>query len=1094
MARDLRLEVLLNAVDKVTTPLRAITRSSGATAEALKASREQLKQLKAQQRDVDSFRQLAAANEETAAALQASRQKLAELGRQTATVRQQLAPLNALYEESTRRLDAEKASNDASARALKAVRAERTLAREEFKKATASIASYNERLAQGIDLSADERAELARLIAGQTQRRASIEQLEAREKKLAEQHTESSRKLRLVRDGHKAVRQEMLSIKRPHDELLRQYKEAKAATERLGQQYGKQQHDLQGLQGKLAEAGIKTSRLGAEELRLKQKLTETNRAIEQQAKALERATRQQKQLSRAKQQYESLQSVAGSMSASGAAGLATGTGILYAGARMIAPSIAAQQQGSMIAAQGGESTEQAKQYAAIIRGIRADGLSDDMAAIGTAVAAVRSTLGDLGEAGLDRASRKAMDLSAVLGGDVAEHVQTVGILLQNKLAGSSDEAFDLLTAGLQQVSTQMRGELPEILHEYSTHFRGMGYTGAEAMGLLVTMAKQGKFALDKTGDAIKEFSIRGSDMSKASVGAYEALGFNAAKMSSAVASGGDEAKQALQQTAKALLEIADPAERANTAIALFGTPVEDLAVDQIPAFLQAMAGAGEGIGDVAGKSAALGKTLRDNLGGDVQAMAGAWSELNSTLADSQAGPLRQVTQGITQMLGSLRAWVQENPALAAGLVKAAMGLGMLVAAGGAVTLVLASMLGPFAIVRYAMAVTGIRAASLGGALMRLGKYVLPFVGKGSQRLVGALGMLVIRLGLLRDAFFRALPAILGAARIFMTSLLQAVQAPLKLLIVSLGKFAWLLISRIPMALSMAAKAALLLGRALLLNPIGLAVTAIAGAAYLIWSNWSTLGPKFDALWSSIKSLTAAAFGAITTAIAGAWGQIKAAFAGGLSGIAALILNWSPLGLFYQAFAGVMGWFGVDLPGKFSEFGANILQGLVTGITSKLGAVKEAIMGAGDAVTGWFKEKLGIHSPSRVFAELGGWTMAGLDQGLTAAQAGPLKTVAQTAKQLTAAGTVALGASMAMPALADLPSAPAFDTRPPLSAASAAPGGGSGGLVVQGDTINITIQAAPGSDTAALRQMIEQLLQERERGKAARLRSALHDRE
>lgn len=970
MARDLRLEVLLNAVDKVTAPLRAITRSSGATAEALKASREQLKQLKAQQRDVDSFRQLAAANEETAAALQASRQKLAELGRQTATVRQQLAPLNALYEESTRRLDAEKASNDASARALKAVRAERTLAREEFKKATASIASYNERLAQGIDLSADERAELARLIAGQTQRRASIEQLEAREKKLAEQHTESSRKLRLVRDGHKAVRQEMLSIKRPHDELLRQYKEAKAATERLGQQYGKQQHDLQGLQGKLAEAGIKTSRLGAEELRLKQKLTETNRAIEQQAKALERATRQQKQLSRAKQQYESLQSVAGSMSASGAAGLATGTGILYAGARMIAPSIAAQQQGSMIAAQGGESTEQAKQYAAIIRGIRADGLSDDMAAIGTAVAAVRSTLGDLGEAGLDRASRKAMDLSAVLGGDVAEHVQTVGILLQNKLAGSSDEAFDLLTAGLQQVSTQMRGELPEILHEYSTHFRGMGYTGAEAMGLLVTMAKQGKYALDKTGDAIKEFSIRGSDMSKASVGAYEALGFNAAKMSSAVASGGDEAKQALQQTAKALLEIEDPAERANTAIALFGTPVEDLAIDQIPAFLQAMAGAGEGIGDVAGKSAALGKTLRDNLGGDVQALGGAWSELNSTLADSQAGPLRQTTQGITRLLGNVRAWVQANPALAAGLVKVAVGFGLMLAAGGALTLVLASILGPFAMVKLAMMTFGIKALPLLGLLPTLG-----------------------------------------------------------LAIKAVGTALWALAAN-PVVLVIAGIAA-----------------AIAGAAYLIWSNWGTLGPKFAAVWESIKS----------------------------------------------GFSGVMGWF-ATLPQRFVQFGADILQGLVTGIASKLGAVKEAIMGAGDAVTGWFKEKLGIHSPSRVFAELGGWTMAGLDQGLAAAQDGPLKTVAQTAKQLTAAGTVALGAGMAMPALADLPSAPAFDTRPPLSAASAAPGGGSGGLVVQGDTINITIQAAPGSDIAALRQMIEQLLQERERGKAARLRSALHDRE
>lgn len=42
-------------------------------------------------------------------------------------------------------------------------------------------------------------------------------------------------------------------------------------------------------------------------------------------------------------------------------------------------------------------------------------------------------------------------------------------------------------------------------------------------------------------------------------------------------------------TARALLAIRDPAERANTAIALFGTPVEDLSVDQIPQFLKALA-------------------------------------------------------------------------------------------------------------------------------------------------------------------------------------------------------------------------------------------------------------------------------------------------------------------------------------------------------------------------------------------------------------------------------------------------------------------------------------------------------------------------
>ncbi|MOA14255.1 hypothetical protein D3C78_1343450 [compost metagenome] len=69
------------------------------------------------------------------------------------------------------------------------------------------------------------------------------------------------------------------------------------------------------------------------------------------------------------------------------------------------------------------------------------------------------------------------------------------------------------------------------------------------------------------------------------------------------------------------------------------------------------------------------------------------------------------------------------------------------------------------------------------------------------------------------------------------------------------------------------------------------------------------------------------------------------------------------------------------------------------------------------------------------------------------------------------------------------SAMAIDSRPPLAA-----GTGTAPMVVQGDTYHITISATPGTDTAGLRQMLNQLLDERERGKAARLRASLHDRD
>lgn len=54
-------------------------------------------------------------------------------------------------------------------------------------------------------------------------------------------------------------------------------------------------------------------------------------------------------------------------------------------------------------------------------------------------------------------------------------------------------------------------------------------------------------------------------------------------------------------------------------------------------------------------------------------------------------------------------------------------------------------------------------------------------------------------------------------------------------------------------LMFAGKSLLWLGRALLMNPIGLAITAIAGAAYIIYKYWDPLKKFFSDLWGGIVS-------------------------------------------------------------------------------------------------------------------------------------------------------------------------------------------------------------------------------------------------
>ena len=51
------------------------------------------------------------------------------------------------------------------------------------------------------------------------------------------------------------------------------------------------------------------------------------------------------------------------------------------------------------------------------------------------------------------------------------------------------------------------------------------------------------------------------------------------------------------------------------------------------------------------------------------------------------------------------------------------------------------------------------------------------------------------------------------------------------------------------------------------------------------------------------------------------------------------------------------------------------------VLTKLGALRDAVVGAATSAAGWFKEKLGIHSPSRVFMQLGSYVGEGAALGI-----------------------------------------------------------------------------------------------------------------
>jgi hypothetical protein len=133
-----------------------------------------------------------------------------------------------------------------------------------------------------------------------------------------------------------------------------------------------------------------------------------------------------------------------------------------------------------------------------------------------------------------------------------------------------------------------------------------------------------------------------------------------------------------------------------------------------------------------------------------------------------------------------------------------------------------------------------------------------------------------------------------------------------------------------------------------------------------------------------------------------------------------------------------------VPQTMTGVGANMMQGLVDGITGGAANVVKAITGAvGDAITG-ARKLLGIASPSRVFAEMGGYTAEGFAMGVDdgageaqsalAAMVAPPEPSAIEQAYATAGG----GASSSTAASAPAAAAPG----------ASASGGWSGDLILQ----------------------------------------------
>lgn len=324
-----------------------------------------------------------------------------------------------------------------------------------------------------------------------------------------------------------------------------------------------------------------------------------------------------------------------------------------------------------VAAQLGLTEAEAARAGEAAAGAYGNAFGADMASVQAATAGVISSIAGMRDANvedLQAITEKVLTLSDGFEIEADRISQVVGQMLSTGLASSAEEGLDLLTAALQKVPAAVREDIMDATDEYGPFFAAVGMSGEEAMGALVAASEKGMYGIDKTGDAVKEFSIRATDMSSASVAAYEAAGLSAEEMAAKILAGGEEGAEGFQQVIDGLLSIEDPVARANAAIGLFGTPLEDLGVNEIPTFLQGLSGMSGGLGDVKGAADDMAASMGDNV-------ATKWMEVQRSFEMI----ITTVAGRLLPALMPLMEWAAENPEL---LTAVAIAVGVLALAFG----------------------------------------------------------------------------------------------------------------------------------------------------------------------------------------------------------------------------------------------------------------------------------------------------------------------------------------------------------------------------------------------------------------------------
>ncbi|MFK9997130.1 phage tail tape measure protein [Klebsiella aerogenes] len=526
---------------------------------------------------------------------------------------------------------------------------------------------------------------------------------------------------------------EMSSLESPTKKQTQALEAQWRAVSRLEQKQQQETRQMAAARAELYRLGLSAGGGARETARIARETERYNRQLAEQERRLREVGERQRKLNAIKAKAEKTRELRNSLAGNGAGAMAAG---VTTGMTLLAPvkayseseNAANQLAGSMMGPGGKVAPEFEKiNRLAVALGDKLPGTTADFQNMMTMLRrqgmSAQVILGGLGESAaylgvqLQMAPTAAAEFAAKLQ-DATQTSEKDMMNLMDVIQKGFYAGVDSgnMLQGFSKISSAM-----DIIHK-------KGLDAAKTFAPLLVMADQASMAGESAGNAYRK--IFQATLNNKKIGkANDALAGTGIKLSFQNNKGQFAGLENLYAQLEKLRKITDDGKRQSVINTLFGDDAETLQA------LNIMINKGiEGYRDTAAKlenQASLRERVDaslNTLGNKWEAATGSFTNAMASIGETVAPALKKLADWLGELASRLDGFVKRHPQLTSALFKLAAGFAIVATAAGVVSLALASVLGPMAVVRMSAGGMGLKFSSafglIGKAISSVGKSII----------------------------------------------------------------------------------------------------------------------------------------------------------------------------------------------------------------------------------------------------------------------------------------------------------------------------------------------------------------------------------